>query len=620
MADCVATVGTRMRVGSRHRGFLVAFEGIDGAGKSTQIRLLERWLRRRGHRVLVTSWNSSPPLAKVIKRAKKARALTPLTFSLLHAAELWQRVRADFAPALNSGAVVIADRYLYTGLARDASRGVPLSWVAALYGGLPEPDLVLSCCLEVREALERVYCKGDGPSFYEAGLDVAECADRDRSFLSFQKRVAEHYKRLSAREGWVEVDLSRTARACHRTVMNAVRQVLYNPREAPAVFDEAPLSPPRPEPSVYTGRLVAVEGEDSRRREVAQSLYWWVRSQGYPCRLVALEDGWIFGRILARPEAWKALDARSLELVTAAGLVQQWESDVRPGIEQGEVVIAAGYAACVREALKRRGAPASGCAAAVDSLLARPHLTVQASPWDMNPVTVRREISMSVLRTMPKPERTGPMHEVCQVVCASGLGAHSLRVERFALELFDQLSSLHRCGARDRFLLSLAALLHDMGRRDGERDHCARTYDAVKQLRLAGLRRKEKRLVSVVAALHGPRWSRDEVGRLAVLPFEDQLRARKLAALLRLADAADAGERPELLVLGAAADDEAVVIDLRCIGKGRFLKEAILGKAALFERTFGRPLLVGTNVFLENNRGATASTDTDRMSGGGNLC
>jgi dTMP kinase len=603
--------GVLQHVG-RARGFLVAFEGIDGAGKSTQIRLLERWLSRRGHRVLVTTWNSWPPLAKLIRRGKKARALTPLSFSLLHAAELWQRVQTDFAPALASGTVVIADRYLFTGLARDASRGVPLSWVAALYGGLPEPDLVFSCRLEVREALERVYCKGSGPSFYEAGLDVADCTDRDHSFLSFQKRVAEHYRRLSAREGWVEVDLSRPARACHRTVMNAVRKTLYNPREAPEAFGEAPPLSGGTGGCDYTGRLVAVEGRESSRREAAQALYWWVRSQGYPCRLVALEDGWIFSRTLARRKVWEVLSARSLELVAAASLAQQWESEIRPGLRGGEVVLLAGYTASMEEELRRRGAPASGFAATVGGLLARPHLELRPRPLYPGPVGPRCQVARHVLRDIPRPAAPGPFREACLEVCESEEGAHSLRVERLALRMFDQLSAIHGCTERDRLLLSLSALLHDLGRRNDERDHCAGTYEIASRLSLPGLEPRERRLVAVVASLHGPRWGREELGRLAVLRWNDQLRARKLASLLRLADAADADGRPELTDLRATVNGEAVVVDLTCVGKGTRHKEVILSKAELFERTFGRPLLVDTNLFLDDRQPPAERADVGR--------
>src|SRR5262249_42531531 len=110
-------------------GKLVIVEGIDGSGKSTQRGLLAQWLRSEGHLVIVSEWNSSPIVKATTSRGKKRHLLTPLTFSLIHATDFSDRVERDIVPALKAGAIVLADRYVYTAFARDAARGVARDWV-----------------------------------------------------------------------------------------------------------------------------------------------------------------------------------------------------------------------------------------------------------------------------------------------------------------------------------------------------------------------------------------------------------------------------------------------------------------------------------------------------------
>src|SRR5215211_552570 len=71
---------------STRRGLLVAFEGPDGAGKTTQRKLFKTWLKSEGHAVVTSKWNSSPLVKPLIKSRKALHALSPLEFSLLHAA------------------------------------------------------------------------------------------------------------------------------------------------------------------------------------------------------------------------------------------------------------------------------------------------------------------------------------------------------------------------------------------------------------------------------------------------------------------------------------------------------------------------------------------------------
>jgi dTMP kinase len=105
-------------------GRLIIVEGIDGSGKSTQLDLLRKWLISQGYVVVFSEWNSSPIVRATTRRAKNRRLFSPMSFSLIHAADFASRTYAQILPALQAGAIVLADRYVYTAYARDAARGV----------------------------------------------------------------------------------------------------------------------------------------------------------------------------------------------------------------------------------------------------------------------------------------------------------------------------------------------------------------------------------------------------------------------------------------------------------------------------------------------------------------
>src|SRR5512135_2204950 len=115
-------------------GRLIAVEGLDGSGKSTQIYLLKRWLELQGLKVFFSEWNSSELVKSATSKGKKTNLLTPTTFSLIHATDFADRYERHLVPLLRAGFLVLCDRYIFTAFARDTVRGCDRAWLRRMYG------------------------------------------------------------------------------------------------------------------------------------------------------------------------------------------------------------------------------------------------------------------------------------------------------------------------------------------------------------------------------------------------------------------------------------------------------------------------------------------------------
>src|SRR6202171_3208937 len=177
-------------------GKLFVVEGIDGSGKTTQLGLLAKWLIAEGHRVFVTEWNSSALVKAASRTGKKKNALTPMTFSLLHATDYRSRLTYKIFPPLKAGMIVLADRYAYTAFARDATRGVDRQWVRELYSFAVRPDLTLYFRVPIDVSLDRLMARRVKLKFYEAGMDLGWSTNPTESFRLFQGKVLSEYDRI----------------------------------------------------------------------------------------------------------------------------------------------------------------------------------------------------------------------------------------------------------------------------------------------------------------------------------------------------------------------------------------------------------------------------------------
>lgn len=187
-------------------GKLVVVEGIDGSGKSTQIRLLEKWLRYKEMPVFLTEWNSSEAIKEVTSKGKKKEKLTPTTFSLLHATDFADRYEKNIYPLLRAGYIVLADRYIYTAYARDIVRGCNPLWVKKVYEYALKPDLVYYFRVPVDVAADRILSGRPRLKYYEAGMDLDLSNDIYDSYRIFQSRIIEQYDKLAAKENFIVID------------------------------------------------------------------------------------------------------------------------------------------------------------------------------------------------------------------------------------------------------------------------------------------------------------------------------------------------------------------------------------------------------------------------------
>lgn len=184
----------------------IVLEGIDGCGKSTQVKILEETLAQRGLPVMVTRWQDSTYLKKLyigdlIKRIQKGEVLLPPeSRTFLLGADIANRVRGMILPWLEDGRVVIGDRYIYKIVAQGVARGLDKPWLRNLFGFAPEPDVKIMLDVPPRVALERITSYRE-VSFYEAGLDVLEGSDKASCFLRFQGRVRGEMLTMMNEEG-----------------------------------------------------------------------------------------------------------------------------------------------------------------------------------------------------------------------------------------------------------------------------------------------------------------------------------------------------------------------------------------------------------------------------------
>jgi dTMP kinase len=183
-------------------GRLIAVEGLDGSGKSTQIYLLKRWLEQQGLKVFFSEWNSSELVKSATSKGKKQASLTPTTFSLIHATDFADRYERQLVPLLRGGYLVLCDRYVFTAFARDVVRGCPPEWVRGIYSFAALPDLTFFFKASLEVSLDRILIGRPQLKHFEAGMDLKLSTNIEESFRIFQARLLDQYLAMSVDFGF----------------------------------------------------------------------------------------------------------------------------------------------------------------------------------------------------------------------------------------------------------------------------------------------------------------------------------------------------------------------------------------------------------------------------------
>lgn len=192
------------------RGKLIVIEGPDGSGRSTQVELIKNKLESEGHSVVTTGLKRSNFIGQGIQSAKENLTLGQKTLELFYAADFADRLEHLIIPSLEAGHIVLADRYIYTLIARNTVRGINRKWSRDLFGFAIIPDLVFYLDVEPEKLFHRIFQKYSGLDYYETGADMSMGKDLYESFIIYQKKIAQEFKKMEKTYHLTPVDANRT--------------------------------------------------------------------------------------------------------------------------------------------------------------------------------------------------------------------------------------------------------------------------------------------------------------------------------------------------------------------------------------------------------------------------
>ena len=207
-------------------GKLIVIEGADGSGRSTQIARLVEWLETCGHATVPVGLKRSTLVSSELEKAQEGNILSRTTLSLFYATDFADQLENIILPALKAGFIVLADRYIYTLMARDMVRGMDEAWLKNLYGIALEPDAVFYLSLEPEELVQRNLSKSATLDYWESGMDLGLSRDMFDSFVKYQAAMQAVFRRLQKTYDFTIVDANRSVDSVTKQLRKEIRALL----------------------------------------------------------------------------------------------------------------------------------------------------------------------------------------------------------------------------------------------------------------------------------------------------------------------------------------------------------------------------------------------------------
>ena len=211
---------------SKLAGKLIVVEGADGSGRSTQIAKLVQWLEGGGHATVQVGLKRSTLVSEELEQAQEGNILSRTTLSLFYATDFADQLENIILPALKAGFIVLADRYIYTLMARDMVRGMDETWLRNLYGIAPEPDAVFYLNVPPEELVQRTFAKNSALDYWESGMDIGLSRDMFDSFMTYQTAMQKTFRQLQTTYGFHIVDGMRSTEAINAELQKKIVAVL----------------------------------------------------------------------------------------------------------------------------------------------------------------------------------------------------------------------------------------------------------------------------------------------------------------------------------------------------------------------------------------------------------
>ena len=207
-------------------GKLIVIEGADGSGRSTQIAELVNWLETTGRATVQVGLKRSTLVSEELEKAQEGNVLSRTTLALFYATDFADQLENIILPALKSGFIVLADRYIYTLMARDMVRGMDEAWLKNVYGIAPVPDAVFYLSVEPNELVQRNLSKTATLDYWESGMDLGLSRDMFDSFLEYQKRMGEAFRKLQKTYKFEIVDANRAVNSVTKELRKKISALL----------------------------------------------------------------------------------------------------------------------------------------------------------------------------------------------------------------------------------------------------------------------------------------------------------------------------------------------------------------------------------------------------------